>query len=123
MTFAERFKLLSLFDLAQVDDEAAGCYHLVRILDTLCSDPHIHWTNPGAVAQIKQLHGVEFDELVVHTFSIGARFNQHHLINIAPLVEAGYRMNYVLRDGVLVGIHWITPLGRLQLEYPNANVK
>lgn len=119
MTYAERFGLKTLFDLNLADNEQAGCYSIVNLLDTLCADRRIPWDTPQSLVRMKQLHQSVVDELIIHSMAIAAMFKLGKLLDITPITQAGYHMRYVLEGGVLTNVLWYTPRGTLRLEYRN----
>lgn len=119
MKYAERFNLKTLFDLNLADNEQAGCYSIINLLDTLCADRRIPWNTPHSLVRMKQLYNSEVDELIIHSMAIAAMFKLGKLLDITPLTQAGYHMRYVLENGVLASVLWHTPRGALRLEYRN----
>lgn len=119
MAYAERFGLKTLFDLNLADNERAGCYSIVNLLDTLCADRRIPWDTPQSLVRMRQLHQSVVDELIIHSMAIAAMFKLGKLLDITPITQAGYHMRYVLENGVLTDVLWYTPRGVLRLEYRN----
>lgn len=121
--YAERFDLKTLFDLNLADNEQAGCYSIIHLLDTLCTDSRITWGTPDTLARLKELHPTVLDELIINTMAIIAMFNFGKLLDITPIVQAGYHMRYALTNGRLSDVLWYTPRGVLKLEYRNASTR
>ncbi len=123
MSFTERLKLLSFAELHHLRENTATMYEIVNHLDTICTHPQVNWLSPNLFTDLRHHCREAMDEMTIHSMGIAVAYVHGLLINVSPIVEAGYNMQYLQRGNVLSDILWTTPRGRIRLEYRNDHTR